>query len=150
MDTKKISMLSVGALLALTSAAWAGPMPVASEKVITPETQIGQVHYRYGRYRYHRYGWHRGWHYGWHRGGHYGPHYGWHPYRRYAYYPYYRYPYYGYRYGYYGPAGAAANVAGTAVGGALGLAALPFAWATGGWPYYGYGYPYRYRYPYYW
>jgi hypothetical protein len=40
------------------------------------------------------------------------------------------------------------NPVGAAVSGAVGLATLSFAWATGTWPYYGYpsyaGYPYYY------
>jgi hypothetical protein len=64
-----------------------------------------------------------------------------HHYRHYRHYGWYRHRYhYGWRHRYYGW-----NPAAAAVGGAVGLAALPFA-AAAGWPYY-YGYPYyRYRY----
>jgi hypothetical protein len=146
MDTKMISMVSGGALLALTSTAWAGPMPVASEKAITPPMQTEQAHYYYRHHyrhhvwyhhRYHRYVWHRGWHYGWYRTRYH--HYAWrHRYYRYGWNPAY-------------PAYAAANTAGAVVNGAVGLTTLPFAWATGAWPYYGYpGYAYYGGYPYYW
>lgn len=120
MDMKKISMVSGGALFALASTAWAGPMPVASSQVVTPPAQIEQIHYRYHRYhRYYRhYGWYRGGHYGWYRHRY---HYGW---RRHRY-------YYGW------------NPAAAVAGAAIGLATFPFALATGGWPYY-YGYPYYY------
>lgn len=116
MDRHKISMVSAGALVALTSTAWAGPMPVASEKDITPPKQTTQVHYARPRYR-------------WHRGRH-----------RHGYYRSPCYPRYAYRYpGYYDgwePAGVA---------GALGLPLLPFA-AASGWPNYGYPYRYPYYY----
>ena len=82
-----------------------------------------------GRYRhrhhYRHYVWHRGWHYGWYRTRHH--HYAWRHHRYHRYYAW--------------------NPAAAVVGGAIGLATLPFAVATGGWPYY-YGYPY-YGYPYY-
>jgi hypothetical protein len=45
MDTKRISMVSGTALLALTGTASAGPMTIASAQVITPPIQIEQVHY---------------------------------------------------------------------------------------------------------
>jgi hypothetical protein len=132
MDTKTISMVSGGAILALTSSAWAGPMPVASENVITPPMQTEQVHYywRHHYYRHHAWYHHHGsyWHYGWYRSPH-----------RYV----YRHRWH--RYYAWNPVGAAAATT-------VGLATLPFAWAAGGWPYYGYpGYAYRYpyRYPYY-
>jgi|GEM_PF-1169909 hypothetical protein len=165
MDKKVISMLSGGALLALTSTAFAGPMPAASESAIAPPVQTEQVHYyrhgyyRHGYYRHHyrhygyyghrhRYGYarycpprHR-YRYGYrHRG------YGYAMYRPYRYgcacpsYGYYRR---GLGYGYY-PGAAGASIA-TGVGdifsGALGLAAAPFTWATGGYPYSGYPYYY--------
>ena len=113
MDTKRISMVSGTALLALTSAAWAGPMNVTSSQVIMPPIQIEQVRYYY-RHHYRHYGWYRHrYHYGWR----YHRYYGWNP-------------------------------AAAVVGGAVGLATLPFAVATGGWPYY-YGYPYYGYRPYY-
>lgn len=125
MDTKRISMVSSAALLALTGAASAGPMTITNSKVITPPIQIEQAHYYY-RHHYRHYGWHRGWHYGWYRQRY---HYGWR-HNRY---------YYGWN-----PAAAVASTA-------LGLATLPFAVATGGWPYYRYPYyGYGYGYPYYW
>jgi hypothetical protein len=141
MDKKSISMVSGAALLALTGTAWAGPMSVASEKVITPPMQTEQAayicrhvyrHHVWYRHRYHhRYVWRKGWHYGWYRARA----------HRYA---WWRYRHYGYAYspwyGYYNPAYGAANVAGAAVGTALGFAAAPFEAATGTWPYY-YGYP---------
>ena len=122
MNAKTMSMISVGALLALTASASAGPMTVPSAQVISPPTQIEQAHYYY-RHHYRHYGWHRGWHYGWYH--HRYHHYGWYHHR---YYPRY--------YGYYNPGAAVA-------GAALGLATLPFALA-GGWPYYGYPYGYYY------
>jgi hypothetical protein len=67
MHTQKISMLSGSALLALTSAAWAGPTSVASSELVAPsQTQIEPVAYRY-RHHYRHYGWyhHRYRHYGW-------------------------------------------------------------------------------------
>ena len=125
MDMKRISMVSSAALLALTGAASAGPMTIANSKVITPPIQIEQVHYYY-RHHYRHYGWHRGWNYGWYRQRY---HDGWRHNR--------------YYYGWI-PAAAVASTA-------LGLATLPFAVATGGWPYYGYPYyGYGYGYPYYW
>ncbi|MGC2222331.1 MAG: hypothetical protein WA624_08170 [Methylocella sp.] len=68
MHTKKISMFSGAALLALNAAAWAGPTSVASAKLIAPpQTQTEPVAYRY-RHHYRHYGWyhHRYRHYGWH------------------------------------------------------------------------------------
>jgi hypothetical protein len=104
MDTKRISMVSGSALLALTATASAGPMSMASSKVIAPpQAQTEPVAYRY-RHHYRHYG---GYH---HR--YYHRYYGWNP-------------------------GAAV------AGAALGLATVPFALATGGWPYY-YGYHYYY------
>jgi hypothetical protein len=105
MDTKRISLVSGTALLALTATASAGPTSVASSKLITPpQTLTEPVAYRY-RHHYRHYGWYH-----------------------------HRYRHYGWRY--YNPVGAAASTA-------AGLAAVPFALATGG---YYYGYPY---YPYY-
>jgi hypothetical protein len=118
MDTKRISMVSGTALLALTATASAGPMSVASSQVVTPPIPIEQVHYYY-RHHYRHYGWypHRYRHYGWRHHRYYHRYYGWNP---------------------------AAAVAGTA----LGLATVPFALATGGYygyyPYYGYYGPYYY------
>jgi hypothetical protein len=61
-----------------------------------------------------------------------------HHYRHYGWY-HHRYRHYGWRYHrYYGW-----NPAAEAAGAAVGLATVPFALATGGWPYY-YGYPYYY------
>jgi hypothetical protein len=122
MDTRRISMVSGTALLALTATASAGPMSLASSNVIAPPpTQTDPVAYRY-RHHYR--------HYGWYHGRHYGRHYGWH--HRY----YHRY--YGWNPG--------AAVAGAAVG----LATVPFALATGGYygyyPYYGYYRPSYYYY----
>jgi hypothetical protein len=115
MDVKKVSLVSGAAFLAAVGTASAGPMTVASPQVVTPPTQAEQIHYKY-RHHYRHYGWHRGWHYGWHRHKY---HYGWRHHRYYGWNP-------------------ATAVAGTA----LGLATLPFALATGGWPYYGYPYYY--------
>jgi hypothetical protein len=115
MDMKRISMVSGAALLALTATASAGPMSIASSQVITPQIQIEPARYYY-RHHYWHYGWHRGWHYGWYRHRY---RYGWRHHR--------------YYYGW--------NPAAAVVGGALGLATLPFAVATG-WPYYGYYRPY--------
>jgi hypothetical protein len=119
MDTKRISMVSGTALLALTATASAGPMSMASSQVVAPSMPVEQVHYYY-RHHYRHYGWypHRYRHYGWRHHRYYHRYYGWNP-------------------------GAA--VAGAAVG----LATVPFALATGGYyryPYYGYpyGYPYYY------
>lgn len=121
MDKIRLSVVSSAALLGLTATASAGPMSVASPGVITsPNTQIQQVAYHY-RHHYRHYVWHRGWHYGWYRTRYH--HYAWRHHRYYAW-----------------------NPAAAVVGGAVGLATLPFAVATG-WPYY-YGYPY-YGYPYY-
>jgi hypothetical protein len=65
MDTKRISMVSGAALLALTATASAGPMSVTSSQVITPPIPIEQVHYYY-RHHYRHYGWYRHrHHYGW-------------------------------------------------------------------------------------
>jgi len=111
-----ISLFSAAALLALTGVASAGPMSVASPQSVKPQTQIEQVAYWYHHRYYRHYGWRYGWHYGWY-----------HP-------RYYRYSRYYHRYYGWNPLAAAA-------GAAVGLAALPFAVATG-WPYYGY--------PYYW
>jgi hypothetical protein len=70
MDTKRISMVSGAALLALTATASAGPMSVASAKLIAPQqTQTESVAYRY-RHHYRHYGWH-------HR--YYHRYYGWYP-----------------------------------------------------------------------
>jgi hypothetical protein len=108
MHTQKISMLSGSALLALTSAAWAGPTSVAGSKLVAPQqTQIEPVAYRY-RHHYR--------HYGWYHHRYYHRYYGWNPAAAVAgtalgvatlpfalagggY--YYRYPYYGYPYYYY-------------------------------------------------
>jgi hypothetical protein len=118
MDKIRISVVSGVALLALTATASAGPMTVPSAQIISPPIQIEQAHYYY-RHRYRHYGWHRGWHYGWYH----------HRYRHYGWYHHRYHRYYGW------------NPAAAVVGGAVGLATLPFALATGGWPYY-YGYPY--------
>jgi hypothetical protein len=70
MDTKRISMVSGAALLALTATASAGPMSVAnSELIAPPQTQTEPVAYRY-RHHYRHYGWH-------HR--YYHRYYGWYP-----------------------------------------------------------------------
>jgi len=114
MDEIRISVVTGAALLALAGTASAGPMTVQSAQVISPPTQIEQARYYY-RHHYRNYGWHHGWHYGWYH--HRYRHYGWYHHR---YYPRY--------YGYYNPGAAI-------VGGAVGLATLPFALATG-WPYY--------------
>ena len=121
MDIKRISMVSGTALFVLSATASAGPMSVTSSQVITPPIPIEQVRYYY-RHHYRHHYWHYGWHRGWYRHRY---HYGWRYHR-----------YYGW------------NPAAAVVGGAVGLATLPFAAATGGWPYY-YGYPYSYGYPYY-
>ena len=76
MNKIAISAVSGAALLALTGAASAGPMSVASPQTVTPQSPIEQIHYRY--YPRH-YGWHRGWHYGWHRHRYYHRYYGWNP-----------------------------------------------------------------------
>jgi hypothetical protein len=108
MDTKRISMVSGTALLALTATASAGPMSVSSSKLIAPpQTQTEPVAYRY-RHHYRHYG---GYHHRYYR-----RYYGWNP-------------------------GAAV------AGAALGLATIPFAFATGGYyPYYGYYGPSYYYY----
>jgi hypothetical protein len=65
MDSKRISMVSGTALLALTATASAGPMSIASSNVIAPpQTQTEPVAYRH---HYRHYGWyhHRYRHYGW-------------------------------------------------------------------------------------
>ena len=108
-----VSAVSGAALLALTGTVSASPMTFASPQTVTPPSQIEQV--RYYRHHYRHYVWRHGWHYGWYR-SRYHRHYAW-----------YRHRYY------WSPVGAAAA-------GAVGLATLPFAAATG-WPYY---------YPYYW
>jgi len=107
MDTKRISMVSGTALLALTATASAGPMRMASSQAVTPSIPIEQVHYYY-RHHYRHHGWYH------HRYRHYG--YGWNlgaavagaalglatvPFALatggyYGYYPYYGYPYYYY------------------------------------------------------
>jgi hypothetical protein len=84
MDVRLMSAVSGTALLALTAAASAGPMSVASPQLVTPQSPIESVHYRY---HYRHYGWHRGWHYGWYRHryhygwrhGYYRRYYGWNP-----------------------------------------------------------------------
>ncbi len=114
-----ISAVSGAVLLALTGVTSAGPMNAASSQTVTPPLQIEQVSYhRYHHWRHHRhYVWHHGWHYGWYRARYHHRHYAWY-HRRYW------------------------NPAAAVVGTAAGLAALPFAVATG-WPYYPYwGYPY--------
>jgi hypothetical protein len=65
MDTKRISMVSGAALLALTTTASAGPMSVATSQVVTPPIPIEQARYYY-RHHYRHYGWyhHRYRHYG--------------------------------------------------------------------------------------
>jgi hypothetical protein len=114
-----ISVVSGAALLAVTGAASAGPMSVATPQTVALKSQVEPVYYRY---------YHRHWR-----------HYGWHRYRYYRHYGWYRHRYYRRYYGW--------NPAAAAAGAAVGLATVPFAAATG-WPYYGYyGYPYyRYRY----
>jgi hypothetical protein len=114
MDTKRISMVSGTALLALTGTASAGPMSIASSQVVKPSMPVEQVYYRH---HYRHYGWyhHRYRHYGWR----YHRYYGWYPGAAvagaalglatvpfalaggYYGYPYYGYPYYGYPYYYY-------------------------------------------------
>jgi hypothetical protein len=79
MDTKRISMVSGAALLALTAAASAGPTSVTSSQVITPQIPIEQVHYYRHHYRHHHYR-----HYGWYRHRH---HYGWRYHRYYGWNP---------------------------------------------------------------
>jgi hypothetical protein len=69
MDTKRISMVSGAALLALTATASAGPMSMASSQVVTPPIPIEQARYYY-RHHYRHYGWH-------HR--YYHRYYGWYP-----------------------------------------------------------------------
>ncbi len=118
MDTKRISMVSGAALLALTATASAGPMSVANSQVVTPPIPIEQVHYYY-RHHYRHYGWYhpRYRHYGWRHHRYYHRFYGW-------------------------------NSGAAVAGAALGLATVPFALATGGYsgyyPYYGYYGPYYY------
>ncbi len=72
MNTKRISMISGTALLALTATASAGPMSVTSSNIIAPpQTQTEPVYYRY-RHHYRHYGGyhHRYYHrrYGWNPG----------------------------------------------------------------------------------
>ena len=116
MDTKRISMVSGTALLALTATASAGPTSVASSQVVTPPIPIERVHYYY-RHHYRHYGWyhHRYRHYGWR----YHRYYGWTP-------------------------GAA--VAGAAVGLATLPFALATGGYYGYYPYYGYYGPSYYYY----
>ena len=72
MDTKRISMVSGTALLALTATASAGPMSIASSQIVTPSMPVEQVHYY--RHHYRHYGWypHRYRHYGWRHHRYYG------------------------------------------------------------------------------
>ncbi|MGH6842672.1 MAG: hypothetical protein ACREDV_11375 [Methylocella sp.] len=117
MHTQKISLLSGSALLALTSAAFAGPTSVAGASLVAPQqAQIEQVHYRY-RHR----------------------HYGRYHHRHYRHYGRYRHRYYGYGWN------PAAAVAGTALGLATLPFALAGGGYYYGYPYYGYGYPYYYQ-----
>jgi hypothetical protein len=118
MDMKRISMVSGTAFLALTATASAGPMSVASSQVVRPPIPTEQVHYYYR---------HHNRHYGWYHPRY--RHYGWRHHR-------YHRRYYGWN-----PGAAVADAA-------LGLATVPFALATGGWPYYGQPY-YGYYGPYY-
>jgi hypothetical protein len=78
MDTRRISMVSGTALLALTATASAGPTSMANSKLIAPlPTQTDPVAYRY-RHHYRHYGWYHGRHYGWHH-RYYHRYYGWNP-----------------------------------------------------------------------
>src|SRR6202023_2944538 len=116
MDTKRISMVSGTALLALTATASAGPTSVASSQVVTPPIPIEQARY-YHRHHYRHYGWyhHRYRHYGWR----YHRYYGWNP---------------------------AAAAAGAAVGLATVPFALATGGYYGYYPYYGYYWPSYYYY----
>ncbi|MBO0733527.1 MAG: hypothetical protein J2P49_04265, partial [Methylocapsa sp.] len=67
MNSKHISLVSGAALLALTGAASAGPMNVASPRTVTPKPIVEQVYYRHYR------------HYGWHRHGYYRRYGYWNP-----------------------------------------------------------------------
>lgn len=113
MDTKRHSMVSGAALLALTATASAGPMSVASSQVVTPPLAVEQVHYYRHHYRHH--GWYHHRHYGWHHHRYYHR-YGWNP---------------------------AAAVAGTALGLATLPFALAGGGYYYGYPYYGYPYYYQ-------
>ena len=116
MDTKRMSLVSGATLLALTGTPSAGPMSVASSKVIAPpQPQIEQVAYRY-RHHYRHYGWYH------HR---------------------------------LVPSQILSQVLlwvrlePARQSRVPPLATLPFALATGGWPYYGYPYGYYPHYYYY-
>jgi hypothetical protein len=60
----KLTILSGIALLALTTAATAGPTSIAREEVLSPQSPIEHVHWRRVC--------HVGWHSGWYRPRHYG------------------------------------------------------------------------------
>jgi hypothetical protein len=110
MDLRKIFIVSGAALLALSATASAGPLSVASVKLIAPpQAQTQPVAYLY-RHRFRPYGWD-------HRQPHYH-HYGWR---------YHRY-YYGW------------NPGPVFVGREPGVLAVPSFMATDIWPYYGYPY----------
>lgn len=102
MDGRRISLISSAALLALTGTAFAGPMGIASPRVVTPQIQTEPIHYY--RHHYRHYGWNRGRHYGRYRHRHHPRyHYGWNPAVTVAFaagtdWPYYRHfrPYYTY------------------------------------------------------
>jgi hypothetical protein len=118
MDTKAIAATAGATLLALTGTASAGPMNEMSAAALMPLQMLTEAIAYHPRF--HHYGWHHGWHYGWYRG------------------KYHRYAWYDDTYNAWNPIAAAS-------GAAVGLATLPFALATGSWPYY-YGYPYYYYY----
>ncbi|MGI8570543.1 MAG: hypothetical protein ACR2KT_16580 [Methylocella sp.] len=70
MNTKRISMVSGTALLALTATASAGPMSAATSNIMgPPQTQTEPVAYRY-RHHYRHYGYHHRYYhrYGWNPG----------------------------------------------------------------------------------
>ena len=77
MDTKRVSAVAGAALLALTATASAGPMSVASSKLVAPpQTQTEPAAYHYRRH-YRHYGYHHRYrHYGWR---HHYYRYGWNP-----------------------------------------------------------------------
>ncbi|GEM_PF-3175761 len=129
MDKMKTSLISGAALLALTAAASAGPMSVASSQAVAPPAPIVRAAYHTHGWRYCRTNPHHVWYH------HHRHHYAW-------------YRHNGYYYGW--------NPVGAAVTGAFDLAALPFEALTGwgynypyGYPYYAYNYPYGYPYYYY-
>jgi hypothetical protein len=117
LNKQAIAAISGAAMLALTATASAGTMNETSALAILPPPM--QVD---AVAYHHHHVWRQGWHYGWSRPK--NQHYAWYADKSYA----------------WNPVAAAA-------GAAVGLATLPLALATGGWPYYNYSY-YGYSYYY--